>query len=37
MLPFRSTHPSFYAACKASRVIHDTAGGGDDPPAPPTP
>jgi len=38
MLPFRSTHPSFYAAYKAARVIHDTAGAGEeDPPPPPTP
>ena len=37
MLPFKASHPSFYAVYKASRVIYDHASGQNPPPAPPTP
>jgi hypothetical protein len=35
MLPFCTCHARFYSDSKASRVTHDTDGGGDVPRAPP--
>jgi len=37
MLVFKKPHPSFYAAYKAARVIHDTNSPGAPPAPPPTP